>query len=76
MDTCEECGADFDPEANLAAGEPFEDWCSHACERAWRLRQVDDPRQVAVAGMAERVAERLPFAVAFGRWQLGLQSET
>lgn len=72
MPRCDECKAPFDPDANLAAGEPPEFWCSTKCQRAWQLRQVDDARGVELAGVAERIAERTPFATALLRRQFAL----
>lgn len=73
MEKCEECGTGFDPDANLAAGKPPEFWCSARCQRTWQLRQVDDARAVEVAGVAERIAERTPFAERLLRRQFALE---
>lgn len=70
MDACEECGVLFDPDANLAAGEPFEFWCSSQCQRAWNLRQVDRAEEVDMASVRERARQRAPFAYRFALWQL------
>lgn len=72
MPKCEECAAAFDPDANLAAGEPPEFWCSNACQRAWQLQQVDDAPAVELAGVDARIAERAAFAYELLRHQFAL----
>lgn len=70
MDTCDECGARFDPDQNLKAGRPFEFWCSNECQRAWQLRQVDGAGEVDMSGALEEAHERAKFAHQLMRWQL------